>query len=69
MFNFSLRFKSLICIGQHNICIPITRYIQAYVLPDTRTINHVDLFSSYYLDFSNQCNNVTNSTVSQFLVA
>lgn len=63
MFNFPLRFKSLLnCIEQHNICIPIRRHIQAYVLPDTRTTNHVGLFSSYSLDFSDQHNNVTNST-------
>lgn len=63
MFNFPLRFKSLLnCIEQHNICIPIRRHIQAYVLPDTRTTDHKSLFSNYSLDFSDQYNNLTNST-------
>lgn len=52
MFNFSFRSKSLpICIGHNKICVPIRRQIWAYVLLDTRTINHMGLFSSYFLSF------------------
>lgn len=67
-FNFSLVFKLLpICTGHHNICAPIKgQIIWAYILQEIRTTTHMDLFSSYSLDFSDQHNNITNSNEHSF---
>lgn len=61
-FNCPLGFELLpICIGHNNICIPMKEQIWAYVLPDSRTTNNIDLFWRITIQ-------TTSSTISYIII-
>lgn len=57
-----LRKRLHFCIGHCNMYVPIRKPRWAQGLPDTRTTNHMNLSSGYFLDIFGLSYNVANCT-------